>query len=119
MTNKKNDHEHVIAQLIHSGFGGDARLDAAFKERTRQRLVGELHSRHPAVEFPDRCLVVLGLMLVGAAVWLAMRAAGAGVAAMMRMPLILIVLPLLINLAFVPLAGLAVLRRRKRHARSA
>jgi hypothetical protein len=119
MTSERDERKDAIARLIHSGLGGDARPDAAFRERTRQRLVAELRSRHPAAEFPEGILVLLGLMTLGAAAWLATQAAGAGLATMTRMPVVLVVVPLILNLAFVPFAGLAVLIRRKRHARSA
>jgi hypothetical protein len=117
MADGGNHVEANVARLIQAAFGGMARLDRRPRERTWRRLVVELRLGQPP-EFPDRVLALLGLVLIGGGAWLAIRVAGAGAGGSMRLPDVLVVLTLAMNLAFAPLATLVILLRRQRHASS-
>jgi hypothetical protein len=115
--NERKDHlEGNVARLVQAGFGEGAQLDPLAKEQTWQQLATALRVRRRAAEFPDRAVALLGIMLLGAAVWLAIRVTGAGTEVSTTVPDIVIALPLALNLIFVPVAGLVILRRRRRHA---
>ena len=118
MNEVANHLEANVARLVQAGLGRAARLDPATRARTWQRLAAELRARRPAAEFPDRVLVLLGLMLVGAGAWLVIRVAYAGGAVFTDVSGMAVVLPLVLNLVFVPVAGLVILNGRWRRGLS-
>lgn len=107
--------EENTARLIGGAFGPEARPDRRIKGRTWRLLAAELEGRPAPVPFPAGALVALAGVLAFLAVWFVLQSLGASDPVTMRSPLILVVLLLTMNLAWVPIATVMIVIRR-RHA---
>ena len=112
--NEANGHlEANVSRLLNAACGEASRLDPSLRERTRRRLTRSLHLSRSAPAFPERAVALLGFALAGTATWLVLRVVGGGLEEALRLPGLLIALPLSANLALVPVAAFVVLQRRR------
>jgi len=116
------DQSHVeanVARLIQVAMGDGAQLERHTRERIWGRLSSEVRSLHASNRFPEGALAFLGGIQVCAAWWFGAQVARGGIREAIASPDLLILLPVLFNLALVPIAAMVVLQRRRRHDWSA
>ena len=115
MDNRQRYLEDNTARLIRAGLGAPVRLDPLTRQQTLRRLVARLQAKRAVAAFPDWALVILAAALVLAAAWVAGQTLTAGIAVVVSPPLIIMALLWTSSLAWLPLAAVVIVVRR-RHA---
>jgi hypothetical protein len=116
------DQSHVeanVARLIQAAMGGGAQLEHDTRKRIWGRLSAEVRCLPALHRFPEWALTLLGGVQVCAAWWFGSRVARGGIREAIGTLDLLLSLPVLFNLALVPIAAMVILQRRRRHDWSA
>jgi hypothetical protein len=106
--------EENIARLVAASHDPQAQPDQVLKERIFTRLVEEQHRRYAEQDFPGFVLVLMAAALLGLAVWTIFQLEGVSASSIHPfLPVVLLLLGL--NVVWVPLASILIVKRRRIH----
>jgi hypothetical protein len=113
MNDENGPSEEDLARLIAAGFGPEARPGERARAATLRNLRARLRPRRVATAFPEHvlCLLLGALMLLGAS--LAAEMIEADFFCGSPTPNLVFAAVLLLNVAFVPIAGVVIVIRRR------
>jgi hypothetical protein len=103
--------EENIAKLVTASL---TQPDPLLKAHLFTRLAGEQRRIYTGREFPNSALVLLAVVILGLTGWAVMQLTGSNL--LSSQPILPVVLLLLgLNLVWVPLAGILIVKRRRIH----
>ena len=109
-----NDHlEFNTANLINVSLGPQMRPDSKSRQEMLQRLKNTASVFQSDTYYPNRVITILAAILVFLAGWFVQRVLGTSGPLSLNLPLILVILLLTLNLIWVPIAGIIIIRRRR------
>ena len=112
MSGTERIHEENVARLVQAACGPEARPSQAARTRVLSVLMAEAHTHPAPAPFPDAAVALLGVFIVLAGVWLAVRAASGA----SHPALAIVAATVALNLILAPVAGAAIVWHRRRYA---
>lgn len=113
MNEEGNCLEENTARLVRAAYGPSARPSPEASQRVFRLLLGHVRVRPATPGFPDAALVALGAIVVFLAVGLAIQVAFPMTSLNASPSLLAAAMVLILNLAWVPVASIVIVLRRR------
>jgi len=113
MNEEGNCVEENTARLVRAAYGPSARPSPQASERVFRLLLGHVKERPATPSFPDAALVALGALVAAVAVCVAAQVVLPRASLGASPSLLAAAMMLVLNLAWVPVAGIVIVMRRR------